>query len=143
MCRFNYRTMKHACAEPDRLSVVAEIDNEYEDIGFIDNWWIRLKYRITEMLPVIRREVFEKSLNLRRINAGFTIDYDWIYETIEANQTLEDEILDIQDEYDMCTRMYLTKMLVAFNEIDGENYSDFVEAVNDFIQHEYDNVVSE
>ena len=143
MCRFNYKTMRSADAEPDRLPVIPiEELIEYpfepnEDLAFIDNWWFRLKHRIPDMLPVIQREVFEKQLNLTN---EITIDFMWMSDTIAQNAYYADHIIDISDEYDMCCRMYLTKMLVAFAEIEGEDYTDFVSSVNDFIQHEYDNI---
>ena len=139
ICRFNYKTMKPADAEPDRLPVPIDYPFEpNEDITFIDNWWMRLKHRIPEMLPAIQREVFQKGLNLPNIYGGLMIDFEWTYDAIEVNRTHADHIIDIEDEYDMCCRMYLTRMLVAFNETEGENYTDLVVAVNDFIQHEYD-----
>lgn len=145
MCRFNYKTMRSADDEPDRLPIIPlEELIEYpfepnEDLEFIDNWWIRLKHRIPEMVPVIQREVFQKNLNMpNTMNGEMTIDYEWVLDVIVQNTCYADHIIDISDEYDMCVRMYLTKMLVAFNEQEGDDYSDFVASVNDFIQHEYD-----
>ena len=142
MCRFNYKTMRSADAEPDRLPVVPVQELiEYpfepnEDLAFIDNWWFRLKHRIPDMLSVIQSEVFQKGLNLRNAD----IDFEWTSDAISQNVYYADNLIDLDDNYDMCCRMYLTKMLVAFNEQEGVDYTDFVASVNDFIQHEYDNI---
>lgn len=144
MCRFNYKTMKPADAEPDNLPIMPIeelIDYPFEpneDIAFVDNWWLQLNHRIPEMLPVIQREVFQTMRNLPNMNGGLTIDFEWVSDAIEQNRYRENNIIDMEDDYDMCCRMYLTRMLVAFNEIEGENYADLITAVNDFIQHEYD-----
>jgi hypothetical protein len=132
-------------AEPDYLPVAFHVEDyqQFEpnqDIAFIDNWWIQLKHLSPEMLPVIQREVFEKQLNITNAHDEITIDFLWMSDTIAQNQYYADNIIDISDEYDMCCRMYLTKMIVAFAEIEGEDYIDFVSSVNDFIQHEYDNM---
>lgn len=145
MCRFNYKTMRPDGAEPDYLPVAFPVEDyqQFEpnqDIAFIDNWWIQLKHLIPEMLPVIQREVFEKQLNITNAHDEITIDFLWMSDTIAQNQYYADNIIDISDEYDMCCRMYLTKMIVAFAEIEGEDCTDFVSSVNDFIQHEYDNM---
>jgi hypothetical protein len=134
--------MRPADAEPDRLPVIPIeefIDYQFEpneDLAFIDNWWFRLKHRIPDMLPVIQREVFQKGLNLRNVE----IDFEWTSDAISQNVYYADNLIDLDDNYDMCCRMYLTKMLVAFAEIEGEDYTDFVSSVNDFIQHEYDTI---
>lgn len=145
MCRFNYKTMRHADAEPDHLPVIPNdfelIDYPFEpneDIAFIDNWWTQLRHKIHEMLPVIQREVFQTMRNRTNTNGALSIDFDWVSDAIEENSYREGNIIDLENDYEMCCRMYLTKMLVAFNETEGENYSEFVAAVNDFIQHEYD-----
>jgi len=147
MCRFNYKTMQPADSEPDRLpamQIEELIEYQFEpnqDIVVINNWWAQLKHRIPEMLLVIQREVFEKGLNLRNEHHdSLTINFDWVSHAIHENTSLQNNIIDLPYDYQMCCRMYLTKMLVAFIETEGDNYSEFVECVNDFIQHEYDNM---
>lgn len=142
MCRFNYKTMKSADAEPDYLPYVAsEIAQQYfqpnEDIAFIDQWWVRLKNLIPDMLPVIEREVFRKWLYIGNIY-GESINFERFCEAVSQNEACQDNIIDLDDDYAMCSRMYLTRMLVAYNEQHGDVYTDFIAAVNDFIQHEYD-----
>jgi hypothetical protein len=110
-----------------------------EDLAFIDNWWIQLSHRIQDMLPVIQNEVFRKWLHITNTR-GNTIDFEWTSDAIRHNETLADQIIDLEDHYDMCCRMYLTRILVAYNEHQGDDYTEFVSAVNDFIQHEYDNM---
>jgi hypothetical protein len=134
--------MRPADAEPDHLPIISvEELIEYpfepnEDIAFIDEWWIQLKSVIPDMLPIIQREVFQKQLNLTNIE----IDFEWTSGAIAQNAHYADHIIDLDDEYDMCCRMYLTKMLVAYNDVESDNYTDFVASVNDFIQHECDNM---
>ena len=157
MCRFNYKSMRPDGAEPDRLTMrldgaepdrspIIPVENyqQFEpnqDIEFIDNWWVRLKHLIPAMLPVIRREVFEKRLNLTNIvDQHLTIDFVWTSDVITQNESLANKIIDLDSNYNMCARMYLTKMLVSFAEIEEDDYIDFVSSVNDFIQHEYDNL---
>ena len=152
MCRFNYKTMSDAAAEPNYLPVRQQYhieqnqaeqnqaeQNEAEqngDIAFIDGWWIRLRHRIPELIVAIRSEVYDKLLNNQELSV---INFTWTEDAILENAYKADHLIDLDDHYDMCCRMYLTKMLSAFNEIDGEDHNEFVESVNDFIQHEHDN----
>lgn len=148
MCRFNYKTMKPADDEPDHLPVIPNeelIDYQFEPnedlaFAFIDNWWNSLKHRIPEMMPILQREVFEKGVNLMN-DRGLTIDFELVSDAVDQNKQLTNMIIDLDDDYEMCCRMYLTKMLVAFDIMDdGVGVQEFVLAVNDFIQHEYDNM---
>ena len=141
MCRFNYKTMRHDRDEPafHSASEVNETFEPNEDLAFIDNWWRRLNYMIPNMLPVIQNEVFRKWLHITNTR-GNTIDFEWTSDAIAYNTGLADNIIDLEDNYDMCCRMYLTRILVAYNEQQGDDYTEFVSAVNDFIQHEYDNM---
>ena len=145
MCRFNYKTMSEAAAaEPNYRPQPQAIDypiEQNEDIAFIDNCWIHLRSRIPDMLVTIRREVFDKglqsSLNSQR---GLNVNFVWVETAIRRNNIEPDHIIDLINDYEMCCRMYLTKMLVAFNEHSGgDDYTNLVVSVNDFIQHEIDN----
>jgi len=145
MCRFNYKTMKPADAEPDSLPVMYEQTiihypiEQNETLAFIDGCWMNLRHLISEMMPPIQSEVFEKGRNITNVDGGMTINFEWVRNAIDRNKRLADKLIDINDDYEMCCRMYLTKMLVAYHEIDEEeDDTNFVSAVNDFIQHEYD-----
>jgi len=132
MCRFNYRTMK-----PEDEEFVAPI----ETLDIIDENWTMLYNMIPEMLPVIQREVFDKGLNLLNTSGRrWSVDFDWVSDAIMENRNYVANIIDLRDDYAICTRLYITQMLSAFHEVEGENYSEFVQSVNDFIQHEYDNM---
>lgn len=143
MCRFNYKTMNAAAAEPNYLPVrpqPQDYRNESnEDIAFIDNLWIRLRHRVPDLIVATHREVFDKQLNIQEMSMSM-INFTWTVDAISENAYKADNIIDLDTEYDMCCRMYLTKMLAAFNEIEGEDYTNLVTSVNDFIQHEYDNM---
>ena len=139
MCRFNYKTMKN---EQMTINVETFEPNDEtfepnEDLAFIDNWWIRLKENIPDLLPVIKREVFDKGLNVEPSNR-LNINFEWIENAIIDNQEEPDIIGDMVGFYEVCCRMYLTKMLVMFKDIENDDYTDFALSVNDFIQHEAD-----
>jgi hypothetical protein len=142
MCRFNYKIMRPEDAEPDYLPQI-DYDIEYPDeqsqnIALIDECWEQLNHLIPAMLPVIQREVFQTMVNIPNGNGGLTIDFEWLRDAIEQNTYRADATIELDDGYDICCRMYLTRMLDAFNKVEQNNYEEFVSSVNDFIQHEYD-----
>ena len=140
MCRFNYKTMSDAAAAEPNYRPQPQLDypiEQNEDIAFIDNCWIQLKSSIPDVLVAVRREVFDKGLNS---HSRLNVNFGWVETAIRRNNIEPDHIIDLISDYEMCCRMYLTKMLVAFNEHDdGDDYGNFVASVNDFIQHEIDN----
>lgn len=134
MCRFNYKTMK----SDDELPSTPRYELDWpdfepnEDIVFINNWWVRLKDQIPQAIEAMERQVFDKHLNLITVNRYHMID------AIHNSQTNPDNLLDMESDYAMCARMYLTKMLVAFDQVENDDYSNFVLAVNDYAQYERD-----
>jgi hypothetical protein len=101
-----------------------------EDIVYINDWWVRLKDQIPQAIEAMERQ----HLNLITVNIHTMIG------SIHNNQTKPDNLLDMESDYDMCARMYLTKMLVAFDQVENDDYANFVLAVNDYAQYERDSV---
>ena len=138
MCRFNYKTMKSDEELSQPFTPRYELDwpdfEPNEDIVYINDWWVRLKDQIPQAIETMETQVYDKWLNIISVSRHVMI------ESIHNNQTKPDNLLDMESDYDMCARMYLTKMLVAFDLVENDDYSNFVLAVNDYAQYEHDSL---
>lgn len=133
MCRFNYKTMEPDNPIEEHPTIEYPIEVDY-DIAFINEKWIQLKHCIDEMIILIRIEVFGKGNNC----CPNMIPLVFVISSIHRNKCEPDDIHEIDNDYSICCRMYLAKMLVAYNDMYDSDYTNFIASVNDYIQHEYD-----
>ena len=157
MCRHDYALKIESRVNTPRIDIDFNshdyVVNELNiDIETIDNWYRDKLWLAYYMIDDIENRIF-----LQRLNIDF--DFETLKRAIIRIIEMEAfSIVDLEPNYDICARMYLTHMLVAYsttglttisssNEIvfgeepiTAQSFNQFVLSVNDFIQHEIDNV---